>query len=162
MPETDHRTPPRRSDRHDALQVFLGDWRASGDSYGSPDQDAADPRGRPVPWTSTHTARWYSGSFFLVQDERANVGGPFDTLSILGWDEAAGRYFARTFENHGFFRHYDIAVDGRTWTFAGASERARITFSEDFSTQTIAWEWRPEDGWLPLCDRVATRVADAA
>jgi hypothetical protein len=44
--------------------------------------------------------RWHSGAFFVVQDERAN--GPFDTPSILGWDQEAKRYFARTVENHGF------------------------------------------------------------
>ncbi len=25
----------------------------------------------------------------------------------------------------------------------------------DGKTQTITWEWRPKDKWLPLCDRVA-------
>src|SRR5688500_6604079 len=33
-------------------------------------------------------------------------------------------YFASTFENHGFHRHYDVTVSGRTWTISGATERA--------------------------------------
>ena len=37
------------------------------------------------------------------------------------------------------------------------AERARIEFSADGRSQTIAWEWRPQDSWLPLCDRVAVR-----
>ena len=152
------RTPPQRSERHQALAAFLGEWRATGLSFGDPDQRPHDPRGKPTPWTSTHTGRWHSGEFFLVQDERATVGGPFDTLSIMGWDEERGRYFARSVENHGYYRHYDVDLMGRVWTFTGTSERARIAFSEDGKTQTIAWEWRPEDGWLPLCDRVATRI----
>lgn len=158
MADPRHSTPPRRSERHEALRVFLGDWRARGLSFGDPDQDRKNPRGRPTPWTSMHTARWHTGEFFLIQDERATVAGPFDTLSIMGWDDDTGRYFARTFENHGFYRHYDVDVQDRTWSFNGASERARITFSEDGRTQTINWEWRPQDGWLPLCDRVATRI----
>jgi len=75
----------------------------------------------------------------------------------MGWDEGTGRYFARSFENHGFYRHYEVAVEGRVWTLSGESERARIELNEDGRRQTIAWEWRPNDVWLPLCDRVATR-----
>ena len=140
---------PTRDERHDALAVFLGQWRAEGTSYGESDG----------PWRSTHVARWHTGEFFLVQDERATTGGrPFDTLSVMGVDPETGRWFARTFENHGFSRHYDVSRDGRVWTFAGAEERARIELSEDGRTQTIHWEWRRDGAWAPLCDRVARRV----
>ncbi len=82
---------------------------------------------------------------------------PFDTLSIMSVDPKTGRYFARCFENHGFYRLCDLAVDGRVWTLSGDTERARIAFSADGRTQTITWEWRPGDRWLPLCDRIARR-----
>ena len=106
-----------------------------------------------------HSCRqWHTGEVFLIQDERAFVGGkPFDTLTLLGIDARSGQYFVRSFENHGFYRNYDLAVVGRIWSLAGASERARIEFSADGRTQTIAWEWKPRDCWLPLCDRVARR-----
>ena len=116
------------------------------------------PKAAPEPWQSSHVAQWYTGEFFLIQDERAIVGGnPFDTLGVLGVDPQSGQYFVRSFENHGFYRHYDLAVDGRVWTLTGAAERARIEFSADGRTQTIAWEWKPRDRWLPLCDRIARR-----
>lgn len=108
-------------------------------------------------WTSTHRARWHTGRFFLIQDERAQVDGPFDTLSIMGWDDAKGRYFARTFENHGYWRDYDVTAEGRVWRISGEAERARIEFSDDGRRQDITWEWRPAGLWLPLCDRIATR-----
>lgn len=149
---------PERGPHHDALEMFVGDWRAEGESYGGPNQDPRTPRAHPSRWTSTHSARWHTGRFFLVQDERAQVDGPFDTLSILGWDDEAQCYFARSFENHGFYRHYEMRVEGRVWTLSGPSERARIEFSEDGLTQTIAWDWRPAGEWLPLCDRVATKA----
>ena len=151
-------TSPKRSAQHDALRVFLGDWKAEGQSFGGPDQDPRNPRGHPTPWASTHNARWLTGKFFLIQDERAQVGGPFDTLSVMGWDDDAGRYFARTFENHGFYRHYEVTVEGNVWKIKGKTERARIEFSADRKRQTIAWEWRPKKSWLALCDRVATKV----
>ena len=151
-------TVPQRGAQHDALEVFLGNWKADGQSFGGSDQDARNPRGNPARWTSTHSARWHTGKFFLIQDERAQVDGPFDTLSIMGWDGDAGRYFARTFENHGFYRHYDLTVEGNVWTISGKAERAHIEFSNDGKRQTITWEWRPQDTWLPLCDRVATKL----
>ena len=151
-------TPPVRGEQHDALAVFLGRWRAEGTSYGGPNQRDDDPKGSPEPWASTHTARWHTGEFFLTQDERAKVGGkPFDTFSVLGVDAETGRYFAWTFDNLGFYRHYDVRVDGRVWSVTGQRERARIELSADGRTQTIAWEWCPRGRWLPLCDRVATR-----
>jgi hypothetical protein len=151
-------SPPVRGRQHDALDVFLGDWKAEGLSFGGPNQDPRIPRANATDWRSTHRAYWHTGKFFLIQDERAQVDGPFDTLSVMGWDDAAGRYFARTFENHGFYRHYDMAVEGKVWTIDGKSERARIEFSSDGRQQVITWEWRPQRAWLPLCDRVATKA----
>lgn len=154
----DHETPPTRGEKHEALAGFLGRWRAAGDSYGSPNQPEDDPKSAAEVWVSTHEGRWHTGEFFLVQEERALIDGrPFDTLSILGVDSKTGRYFARSFENHGFYRHYDMTVDGQVWTLSGEHERARIEFSADGRTQTVTWEWRPHDQWLPLCDRIAHR-----
>ena len=150
--------PPRRGPGHAALDVFVGEWRADGQSFGSQDQTAADPRNQPERWVSTHSARWHLGRFFLIQDERATIGpNPFATLSVMGLDSTTSQYFARTFENHGFCRYYDVDVNGRIWTFTGQTEPARIEFSEDGRTQTIAWQWVREGLWLPLCDRVAHR-----
>lgn len=142
---------------HEKLAIFLGDWHAQGTSYGGDGQSSDNPHVGATPWRSIHSARWHSGNYFVVQDERAH--GPFDTLSLLGWDAEAGRYFARTIENHGFARDYTMTVDGRTWTFTGEHERASHTFSEDGRTQDISWEWKPGEHWLPLCNRTAHRIS---
>ena len=158
MTQSDSEVAPVRGDQYQALAVFLGQWRAEGQSFGGSNQRVDDPRSSAEPWISTHTGKWHTGEFFLIQDERAVIGGkPFDTLSVMGVDANTGHHFARTFENHGFYRHYDVFGDGRIWTMTGERERARIAFSEDGRTQTITWEWRPADRWLPLCDRVARR-----
>ena len=158
MTQSESEVAPVRGNQHQALAVFLGQWRAEGQSFGSSKQRVEDPRSAVEPWMSTHTGKWHTGEFFLIQDERAVIGGqPFDTLSVMGVDAKTGRHFARTFENHGFYRHYDVSNDGRIWTVTGERERARIAFSEEGRTQTITWEWRPEERWLPLCDRVARR-----
>src|SRR5918998_6138926 len=96
-----------RTDAHRRLEVFLGDWDATGVAHTAPGG---------APWSSTHTGRWHTGEFFLVQDERAHVGGhEFDTLSLLGVDADTGGYVLRTFDNGGFYRHYDLTVDGSRW-----------------------------------------------
>ena len=152
-------TPPKRGPEHDALAVFLGNWKADGTSYGGADQSGTNPKAHGVPWTSTHVGRWHTGKFFLIQDEMARPGGAvFDTLSVMGVDSKTGGYFARTFENHGFYRHYDVTANGPVWKIAGETERATIEFSTDNRTQAIVWEWKPGDKWLPLCDRVAVRT----
>ncbi len=155
-------TSPRRSELHDALEIFLGEWRATGQSYGSPDQDADAPKARPEAWSSVHTTRWHTGGFFLVQDERARIGGAagtvFDTLSWLGVEPDGEGYFAWTIDNSGYRRRYALARDGATWSLSGETERATTVFSDDLQRQSITWEWRVDGQWRPLCDRVAEKV----
>lgn len=136
------------ADTYEALHVFLGDWSAEGTAYGS------DLQGGP--WRSVHSARLHPGGFFVVQHEHAN--GPFDTSSFLGWDPERETYFSWSIENHGFAREYLVTHSDQTWTFTGDTERATIIFSDDGTTQTHHWEFRPEGEWITLCDRVATRV----
>lgn len=84
---------------------------------------------------SVHCARRHSGHFDIGQDEPAN--GTFDTLSLLGWDADAVRYFARTIENHGLARDYTLVPDGRAWSLNSSHERATIGFSEDVRRREI-------------------------
>ncbi len=159
MATRDSEATPVRGSAQDALSVFIGDWRAEGTSFGGTDQSGANPKANGVPWISTHSTRWHTGEFFLIQDERALIGGAaFDTISVLGLEADDNGYFARTFENHGFYRHYALSVDGRIWLLKGVTERAHTVFSDDGDTQTITWEWLRDGKWLPLCNRVATRA----
>jgi hypothetical protein len=136
------------TDEHRKLSVFLGDWAAEGTAYG--------PDGGGTPWRSIHSAHWHSGEYAVVQDERA--AGPFDTIALLGWDADRGTYFSWSVENHGYAREYLVTTEGDTWTFIGERERARIDFGDDGRRQTHHWEVLAEGRWVPLCDRVATRV----
>ncbi len=150
---------PVRNAQHEALDVFLGKWTAQGISYGGTDQSGDDPKANGEPWFSTHEGAWHTGSFFLIQDERADIAeSRFDTLSVLGVDAESGGYFSRTFENHGFYRHYQIKHAGNVWTLTGETERATTAFEDKGRTQIISWEWKRGDAWLPLCDRIAVRV----
>jgi hypothetical protein len=149
---------PQRNAMHDALAAFLGKWTAHGTSYGGTDQTGRDPKANGETWMSTHEASWHTGRFFVVQDERADIAGNrFDTLSILGVNDD-GSYFSRSVENHGFYRNYTVTHEGDRWQFDGPKERATVTFENDGKRQVWKWEWKSNDTWLPLCDRVADRV----
>jgi hypothetical protein len=151
-------TQPVRSQVHDALEMFVGQWRAEGLSYGDSQQSIAEPKAHAQRWASTHTARWHGGRFFLLHDEKSQVGAePFDSFSVMGYDAHTGRLFACQFDSRGHERRYDVHVDGRRWAFDGATERALIDFSADGRTQRIVWEWKPRGRWLPLCERTAVR-----
>ena len=150
---------PTRGSVHEALSVFLGEWRAEGISFGGTDQSGADPKANGVPWVSTHNARWHTGDFFFIQEERARIDGSvFDTIGVMGVEPGGKGYFTRTFENHGFYRHYGLSVSDRTWVLEGETERARTVFGANGNTQTITWKWLRDGKWLPLCDRVASRI----
>lgn len=147
-----------RDQRIEALKVFAGRWTAKGTSFGRTDQSGDDPKANGQPWFSTHDGYWHTGKFFLIQDEKADIAGDrFDTLSVMGIGED-GDYFARSFENHGFYRHYRVERDRDTWTLSGETERATITFRDGGKTQLLTWEWKKNGTWIPLCERTATRV----
>lgn len=149
---------PHRNEKHQALSAFLGRWTSRGTSYGGTDQSGSDPKANGQPWLGTCEGRWHTGSFFLVQDERVDIAGSrFDTLSVMGVGEE-GRYFARSFENHGFSRDYEVQRSGNEWTILGKSERATITFSKDGKKQEVHWEWKQKNKWIPLCDQIVEKI----
>lgn len=151
---------PVRGPAHEALSAFLCTWEATGTSFGGPDQSGSYRRANGVPWVSTHETHRHTGAFFLVTSEYADVGWfIFVTLSVMGVDPETGDVYAQRFENHGFERRYTVAHEAQVWTVTGEHERARMEFSDGGLVQTMTWEWKPEDSWLPLGDRVARRTA---
>lgn len=149
---------PQRNKKHEALSAFLGAWTSRGTSYGGTDQSGEDPKANGKPWLGTCEGRWHTGSFFLVQDERVDIAGSrFDTLSVMGVGED-GKYFARSFENHGYSRNYDVQRSGNHWKILGDTERANIKFADNGKKQIIQWEWKVKKDWLPLCDQIATKI----
>ena len=158
---TDQSEPmvPRPGAAQRRLEVFIGRWHAKGESFAD-GQRADDPRAFAVPWTSDETYEWLPGGFFVLHRWDAMAGKRvFKGAEIIGYDEAERGYFTRFFDNAGFHPEYTARVDGNTWTFLEASTRATVTVSDDGKSISFRWEWRSGGpDWLPLCDRVATRV----
>lgn len=142
------------------LRVFVGKWRAEGESYAA-GQVADDPRASRVPWVSEETYEWLPGGFFLLHRWDAMVGAyPFKGTEIVGYDNKRGCYFSHLFDNAGHHAEYRVSVDGRIWTFSEPDTRAVATFSDDADRIAFNWEWcSGGKGWLPLCERTARRIA---
>lgn len=153
-------TPPQRTAAHRQLDVFAGSWRARGESFGSPEQSADEPRANGVVWTSEESYEWLPGGFFMLHKWDAKVGThPFKGTEIIGYDESAGTFFTRMFDNAGNHPEYVATVAGNVWTFEEPSTRAMVSVSNDGNRMELHWEWRKDGGdWLPLCDRTANRV----
>jgi Protein of unknown function (DUF1579) len=150
----------QRSAEHRRLDAFAGTWRARGESFGGPDQNPDDPRAHHAVWTSEETYEWLPGGFFMLHRWDAQVGKQgFKGTEIIGYDEAAGGFFTRMFDNAGNHPEYAASVNGNVWSFSEPSTRATITISGDGNRMELKWEWRQGEGeWLPLCDRTANRV----
>ena len=154
MPDT-----PEPTALHRRLDAFAGRWRATGESFGTA-QNPDDPRGSAVPWTSEESYEWLPGGFFMLHRWDAAVGDrPFRGVEVLGVDEARGAWFSEMFDDAGNHPRYRISADGPTWTFEEAETRAVVTVLGGGTRMSFRWEWRNGGpAWLPLCDRIATRI----
>lgn len=141
------------------LDVFIGKWHAKGQSYAD-GQQKNRPYASAVPWISDESYEWLAGNFFILHTWDAKLGDSvFIGTEIIGFDEKEGSFFTRFFDNSGFHPDYKATVDGNVWNFTAPSSRAKVTVDDDKNKMTFNWEWRKEDNdWLPLCDRVATRI----
>ena len=141
------------------LDVFIGKWHAEGQSYAE-GQQKDNPLASAVPWTSDESYKWLPGNFFILHKWDAKLGdNAFIGTEIIGYDEKKGVFFTHFFDNAGFHPEYKATVDVNVWNFTEPSSRAKVTVDNDKNKMTFHWEWRKEDNdWLPLCDRVATRI----
>ena len=62
------------------------------------------------------------------------ISGAQTRLLQAARHESGNGPFARTFENHGFNRHYALAAEDATWQLGGETKRARTTLSFFAST----------------------------
>ena len=159
MPKKLESPRPKPSAKHRELNVFVGKWRVKGDSYGD-GQQAGNPRASAVPWASEESYEWLPGGFFLLHRWDAKAGTRlFNGTEIVGYDEAKKQYFTRFFDNGGNHLEYRGNANGDIWTFSEPQTRATVSVARGAKQMTFTWEWRNGGRkWLPLCDRVATRI----
>ncbi len=141
------------------LNVFVGNWRSEGNSYGNNHQSKNNPYASAQKWVSDESYEWVSENFFLIHRWNGYVGGNnFKGLEIMGYDVARKEYFTRKFDEEGNATKYKVTVTDDTWKFIEPFTRTTIVFGNKGNTMTFQREWRQEGGdWLPLCNRKASK-----
>jgi hypothetical protein len=143
---------PTRTDAHDRLAVFVGEWNAEGLAE-SGSNDARETMAH------SHTYRWLPGNFHIYHCWNGHIGShASEGIEIIGYDVASRSYVFHFFDSDGWARTYQGRVDGPTWTVTGIRERCAITFSDDGQSMTTNWERSPDGkAWEPLCVVHATK-----
>jgi Protein of unknown function (DUF1579) len=143
---------PARTDAHDRLGVFLGEWDAEG-------RVESGSHGPSEAMAHTHTYRWLPGNFHIYHCWNGHIGShASDGIEIIGYDAASRSYVFHFFDSDGWARTYQGHVDGPTWTLTGIRERCTMTFSDDGQSMMTRWERSPDGkAWEPLCVITSTK-----
>lgn len=135
---------PDQGPSHRLLEAFVGTWKVEGVSNGS---------SVPVESSGTEDYRWLEGEFFLEYRWTRMYGKQKHSgIGLIGFDKAKDGYFTKNFDNLGYYREYETAIDKGLMTLKGETERATIGLNAAENNITIDWEFS-KDGktWSPLC-----------
>jgi len=102
--------------------------------------------------TGSETFEWMEGAFFLIRKWDSRQNGIRSTgMSIIGHCPFTNNFYATTYDNTGYKRHYKLLVDGMAFVFEGERERIMLTVSEDGKSYTEHREIAMNKKWMPLC-----------
>lgn len=153
MSDPDAARPSRPGPEHERLAAFVGRWKTRGEVRASGDSPALEIAG-------VDTYEWLPGGFFLLHRVDVRIGGErVEAVEVIGWDAAAGAYFAHSYDSRGNADTMRASVEGGVWTFLGKAERFTGGFSHGGRTLAGLWERREGSRWLPWMDVRLTRTA---
>ncbi len=136
------------------LERFIGTWNTTGDVL----ETQAGPA---TTLAATDIHRWLPGRHFIVHDVDARFGAsPARSMEVIGYDAAARKYLARSYDDQGASEQFEVALKERRWTIAGESVRFNGRFNADDSRLTGLWELRgKKGGWQPWIQLELVRAA---
>jgi hypothetical protein len=126
------------------FEVFIGTWNTSGEVLAIDDAPAAV-------LSATDTYRWLPGRQFIVHDVDARFGQAVSrSMEVMGYDQRAKRYFARSYDDQGVSEVFDINPSGKKWSISGATVRFNGKFESGGDRLTGLWEMKSKKaGWRP-------------
>ena len=130
--------------RMSRLEVFIGTWNTTG--------EVLETEGAPATRLSaTDTYRWLPGKHFIAHEADARFGdSPTRSLEVIGYDRAARKYFARSYDDQGTTEGFEVSLRGKKWSITGESVRFSGKFDADNSQLTGLWELKGKKaGWQP-------------
>ncbi len=135
----------------EALEPIVGAWASRGRTVAR--------RGEPsVTIEGTDVYEWLDGGLFLLHYVDVRVAGEqVSALEVIGEPDGDG-LLMRSFDNGGRAGTMRATVDDRgVWTFAGETERARLTVAPDGRTND-GEVGTPGGGWEHWMDMEFTRT----
>jgi hypothetical protein len=135
-----------------ALAPLVGAWSSRGRTVARPGEPAVAIEG-------TDVYEWLDGGHFLVHHVDVHVGGEQVTvLEVIGEPDGDG-LLMRAFDSGGAAGTMRATVDGAgVWTFAGDTERARLSVAPDGASMAARWERRADARWEHWMDMEFTRA----
>ena len=102
--------------------------------------------------TGSETFEWMEGAFFLIRKWDTKQNGIRSTgMSIIGHCPFTNTFYATTYDNTGYKRHYKLFVTGMVFTFEGERERIVLTITDDGKSYIENREISLNKKWMPLC-----------
>jgi Protein of unknown function (DUF1579) len=126
------------------FELFIGVWNTTGEVLETDAAPASD-------LVATDTYRWLPGRRFIVHDVDARFGGqPTRSMELMGYDQASGKYFARSFDDRGDTEAFSIALTGSRWRIFGKTVRFNGTFNAERDRLSGLWKLKGKRGaWQP-------------
>ena len=145
------------------LDYFAGSWTAEGTI-------SPGPWGAGGKFTSTGSAEWSMGNFFLVGHDDfkmpAELGGDGKGMRILGYDAERNVYTSDSYNSQGRRDIAEGTLSGDTWTwksshtYSGQEIQERSTIKIVSPTSyTMKYEVSMDGtNWVPFMDAKATKA----
>jgi len=126
------------------FESFIGVWNTTGEVL-------ATDAGPASTLAATDTYRWLPGKHFIVHDVDARFGdAPTRSMEVIGYERAAGKYFAHSFDDQGSSERFTVALSGRRWSIVGKTVRFAGGFDATRNRLSGLWELRSSRGrWQP-------------
>jgi hypothetical protein len=141
---------PNRMSR---FEIFIGTWNTTGEVLAVDDAPA-------TVLIATDTYRWFPGHQFIVHDVDARFGDAVTrSMEIMGYDQQAKKYFARSYDDQGVSEAFDIILRGKKWSIFGETVRFDGHFDAQGNQLTGLWEMKSKkSGWQPWIKLVLVRA----
>jgi hypothetical protein len=135
-----------------AFDPIVGAWASRGRTVARPGEPSIAIEG-------TDVYEWLAGGHFLVHHVDVRVAGEqLTVLEVIGEPDGDG-FAMRSFDNGGNAGTMRATVDtDGVWTFAGETERARLTVAPDGRSMAARWERRADGPWEHWMDMEFARA----
>jgi hypothetical protein len=132
------------SNRMSRFDIFIGTWNTSGEVLATENAPAAI-------LSATDTYRWLPGKHFIAHDADARFdSSPSRSMEVIGYDLAAKKYLARSYDDQGASEAFEVVLKGKSWSIAGDSVRFNGKFDAKGNTLSGLWELKGKKaGWQP-------------